>query len=205
MKRRNFISKPLLRSLVRVSSESSTLMPRRLSTLLDDDQGKDGKNSPRRFSTLLEDDDQGGKDGKDSPRRFSTLHQTRNDHHDPFLRESQGRHGDDWGFHPFMQDVGVYPLLFILCSLPLGVVGFTTYYVRQNLHKDLRLSKHDKESFFRGETLSSLEKDEKTKSTDEKTWSEYFVDKKKHLLTGDEIDVWDDNDSSDSKKFFEYD
>ena len=68
-----------------------------------------------------------------------------------------------------------------------------------------RLSKHDKESFFRGETLSSLEKDEKTKSTDEKTWSEYFVDKKKHLLTGDEIDVWDDNDSSDSKKFFEYD
>ena len=55
MKRRNFISKPLLRSLVRVSSESSTLMPRRFSTLLDDDQGKDGKNSPRRFSTLLED------------------------------------------------------------------------------------------------------------------------------------------------------
>ena len=96
MKRRNFISKPLLRSLVRVSSESSTLMPRRLSTLLDDDQGKDGKDPPRRFSTLLEDSDQGGKDGKDSPRRFSTLHQTRDhDNHDPFLRESQGRHGDD--------------------------------------------------------------------------------------------------------------
>ena len=54
-------------------------MPRRFSTLLDDDQGKDGIDSPRRFSTLLEDGDQGGKDGKDSPRRFSTLHQTRND------------------------------------------------------------------------------------------------------------------------------
>ena len=73
MKRRNFISKPLLRSLVRVSLESSTLMP-------------------RRFSTLLDDGDQGGKDGKDSPRRFSTLHQTRDhDNHDPFLRKSRRR------------------------------------------------------------------------------------------------------------------
>ena len=181
-------------------------MPRRFSTLLDDDQGKDGKNSPRRFSTLLEDMMIKEAKMEKIPLVDSVLHQTRDhDNHDPFLRKSQGRHGDDWGFHPFMQDVGVYPLLFILCSLPLGVVGFTTYYVRQNLHKDLRLSKHDKESFFRGETLSGLEKDEKTKSTDEKTWSEYFVDKKKHLLTGDEIDVWDDNDSSDSKKFYEYD
>ena len=86
-------------------------------------------------------------------------------------------------------------------QLTMFVKIYTRIYV-------FRLSKHDKESFFRGETLSGLEKnlkDEKIKSIDEKSWSEYFVDKKKHLLTGDEIDVWDDNDSSDSKKFFKYD
>ena len=54
--------------------------------------------------------------------------------------------------------------------------------------------------------LESREVPSKTMLTEHlQSWSEYFVDKKKHLLTGDEIDVWDDNDSSDSKKFFEYD